>query len=294
MNGASQGRTFFAERDLAAGRPRSALRVLSAALARPSANEIRFGRDPAIVSLAINALLTLTPDLDRKGLEDIAQFSRDLREGRPGTLDMPRLDVHFVFGHLKAKPYRLLVTEIEAASRLGDDTKVGDLIRQFLRSCNACGGIEEPLVFGAARAGEFELAEHALSDIKDMAAPYKRMLGERVRQARALRAAGATSGPEFAVLTTRYYSILRAWGRAYAAARPAMDHPESLDPGALEVLGELSFRAGDERLARDLLRRIETPAATAARFARLRLEMAWVDAPGSNDAALPAVLASAR
>ena len=270
---------------LDAGRPRAALHDAIEAHDKVHMAEHR----SAITLLAVRATLELVPDLARDALVAIRTFLADVRDDRDARLTLPPLGLELSLGAKDPESIamrqhsRLLLESLEGeiASRLGDDAAARRAASDVAAQCTDCTGLLLPLTRVAARAGDLDLASALLSELRSTGwtADAER-LSHDVDKGRELAAARRQArGPYRTVLDTRYFVLFGAWGRAYEAAKPAIESGETLDPETARELGDLCFRAGDTPTARKLLGRSMPPDAVKERLDALALEMHWVDAP---------------
>ncbi|HSC87415.1 MAG TPA: hypothetical protein VLC09_09110, partial [Polyangiaceae bacterium] len=266
---------YFAAVEVREGRPRAALRIAVHGLSSGLPDQLRFGPELDLVISAILALGNQTPDSDGATLRGIADFSRAVAENRTARLDVPHRGVHFVLRPRSARPFQFMLLEATALSRLGDDLRTAELLERLINRCAGCEELYEGALMPAGRAGRLDLLARLLDRLPAQHRARTAML-PKYQAAVALRAE-----PSFAdtpPLVSQYFALFGAWGRAYHAAGPALAQAERLEPGERRVLGELAFRAGDERAARGLLGSLGSTDAFDAFFVRWRAEMGWVDA----------------
>jgi len=289
---------YFVVDELQASRPRAALRLAEHAH-REAAGTAAKASAGSVLGHAFEALLIVTPDLDRARLRALRRFVTELRAGRDASLVGSDGAVTFqvparsdTAAELARHPTTLASLEARLASRLGDDPHALALVREIAARCPDCSE-QRVLVPVAARAEDFPLATALVRNLertqgKAAAADVAEYLADAAR-----RHAQAASAPPAARMALRawFYAGVGAWGRAYDAARPALDDP-ALTPADGVKVAELAFRAGDLATARALLQRWETPPVIEARFTEWALDMGWIDRPRPPEAALPLALAA--
>jgi len=289
--------SFFAGRELARARPRSALIIAHHAFVASERTSWITGRGLAVTH-TLEALLWITPDRDRASLRSIQRFIRDVLERRTATLELPRLGLRLEV--LPDSPEArwllgdrgpLLVLEADAASRVGDDVAARAACAEAARRCRTCATRLRPLVLAAARTGDLALARAALEALGPSVAPSEvgatlAFLAEAERRLAAQASADERRRP---LRRARYYALTTAWGRAYAEVQPLLATVDEAPRSTVLALGEYAFRAGDEARARARLGRHLPADQVDAAFAAWALQMRWVDAPSREP--LPPALA---
>ncbi len=273
-------------RTLEQGRPRAALReAIDAHEKLQSAADHR----SAIALLALRATLELVPDLARDALGAIRTFLSDVRNGRDAHLTLAPLGLDIslrakdaeAFAMREHSDMSLESLDGEIASRMGDDAAALRAARRVAVECADCSSLLFPMARVAARAGDLDLATTLLSGLRVSGwTDDAERLSHDLEQGRALAAARPGARDAYrTIIETKYFALFGAWGRAYDAAKPAIDAADSLEPESARSLGELCFRAGDANAAAKLLRRSMPKAEVDQRLDALALEMHWVDAP---------------
>lgn len=288
---------YFVVEERRASRPRAALRIAEHARREAAGTASRFGTG-SLLANAFEALMIITPDLDRARLLALRRFVVDLRARRDAVLLGPEGQAIFEVPSqseaarvLQGLPTTFASLEARLASRLGDDPHALALVREIAARCPDCSE-QRVLVPVAARAEDFALAAALVQNLERTqgvaaAADVAEYLADAERRHRLV--ASAPPAARTALLAW-FYAGVGAWGRAYEVARPALDDP-ALAPADGVKLAELAFRAGDLAMARRLLERWEAPPVIDARLVAWGLDMGWIDRPRPPEAALPPVLA---
>jgi hypothetical protein len=268
------------------GRPHAALR--EAIDAHAKLDHIPEHRS-AITLLVIRATLQLVPDLARDALVAIRTFISDVRSARDAHLSLAPLGLELSLRGMEAESQAMRLhsdmalesLDGEIASRLGDDAAALATAMHIAAVCADCSNLLFPMSRVAARAGDLDLAQTLLDDLRAVGwTPDANRFSHDLDRGRQLaQARQSAQGVYRTIIDTQYYALFGAWGRAYEAAKPAIDAGDTLDPETARSLGDLCFRAGDTPAATKLLSRTMTKADVARHTDALALEMQWVDAP---------------
>jgi protein O-mannosyl-transferase len=282
----------FIVRELEAGRPRNAL-MLSHHWFRQAASKRGVGRKKAeLVLNAVEALLALTPDIDRQSLGAVAAFVNSLALGSAATLELPRLSLELktegdigMLRSLASARRRLQLMAADATSRIGDDAAALRAVAGATAGCERCWILLPRAAIAVARAGDLTMARAFASDAERFAPP-----GNAAGVVEALRVAGAwhererSSGSAFD--RVGFYMALGAYGRAYSAAERVL---EQTPDGAVDhrSLAQLAMYAGDVDAARRWLDATLPSAEVPMALAQLASMAPWKDRPMPSDTWLP-------
>lgn len=276
-------------------RPRHALRLAHDAHATLLAVAPADASRTDLVLLTLNALSVLTPDLQRDDLIALRNFAGDLGAGRSAHLENGPLRLVFdvpaqdLAPSLRARALELTLFRGEISSRLGDDDQARGAARRLASQCPHCWTLMQTGVFVAARTGEIALARELLDDLeRDAPRRHPEIAAQLDAAEQLLAAVRGIPGAGAALPMADFYSRLGAWGRAYAAATPALSDASHLDAGSCATLGELAYRAGDRDTAERLFARALPAPEVRARLEEIARSMHWIDAPapasdGSRD-----------
>lgn len=211
-----------------------------------------------LVMRIVEGVLQITPDADRDALGKVEQFAADLAGGKPAALAIPERGLDFVvpqdplmLSSLKTQRRLFLLLAAEAASRTGNDAAARQYVKELMVGCEKCWTLLSSVAVAQARAGDLEGAVRNAKVAVRFGPPGKAdALLEKLTNAWQLYSALAISrqGPQVSM----YYASLGAFGRAYDAAKPAIDNPPS-DEGSRYALAELAVRAGYVADARRVL-----------------------------------------
>lgn len=260
---------FFIVRELREQRTRTALRLAQHFFAANSATGFPELYNGNLVTRIVEGLLQLTPDAQRETLQRIERFCADLALGKPAALAVPEVGVNFVVSDdpslldsMKSRRRLLQLLAAEAASRLGDDAVAREHIRRLMVGCEKCWTILSSSAIVQARSGDLSGALEVVRVAAEVAPPGRATsLLETLHEVSPLHEAIAEGrGP----LASRYYASLGAFGRAFEAAREAVEHPPE-DEASRLAIAELAARAGHTDVAQRLT------GLTGAEFA------SWVD-----------------
>lgn len=247
---------FFIVRELREQRTRTALRLARHFFAANLAAGFPELYNGNLVTRIVEGLLQLTPDAQRETLEQIARFCSNLALGKSDALTVPEVGVNFVVSDdpslldsMRSRRRLLLLLAAEAASRLGQDEAARAHIRQLMIGCERCWTILSTSAIVQARSGDLEGALRVVAVASEVAPPGKAApLLATLTEVRPMHAALATHrGP----IVSRYYASLGAFGRAFEAAREAVEHPPD-DEASRLAIAELAVRAGYVDVGRTL------------------------------------------
>ena len=278
---------YFVGTALAERRPRAALRLAHVAFERGRRTRAT-SQLGLLLGPTMEAVLLLTPDIDRDTLREVGRFARRVREGDHAALTIPSLQIAIELppGAIEGESQRLtpmdaILVEARVASRVGEDDQAIALTQQALDLEPNRESIYRQLVLITARARRFDLTERVI-DAMATRIPHVDVEASRglLDQARQLANLWQAATPEYRdAAAARFYVLLRAWGRAYGHAQSELRLASRLPPAAALVIGEIAFRAGDREQALRLLQRDLAPEQIEARFDAWELDMGWVDSP---------------
>lgn len=284
---------YFVSRELQAGRPHAALELAKRALEQHE--QARAGEGEQRASLLIKllgALLTSTPDIERRTLVEIERFTLAAIDGAPYHLSVPAAGVDIDLEReqgsraaLQREERTLRLMSAEAAQRTGDDAAARAQVKRALRACDDCWTLLTNSALILARTGDLADALALAERARSVSEP-ERLSGlvEMIRAASVWQArrSNATSP----VAEAGFHSAVGSFGRAYFAAQPAFAAPPR-EPGALLGLAQLAFQAGDVATARRLLQSIFTEEAVERSLAKFADNVPWRDRPRGPDDWLP-------
>lgn len=286
----AQGLTRLVAELLSQGRARAALRTAADAFGRLEDTSERANR-VFLVLPALEAVLWLTPDVDRSTLASLRDFARDAYENREArftsddlglTLTLrPGTHLATIIAVADRARTQLLIIQARAASRIGDVAETRGAIKTALETWSGRSSDAYHLVAAAVRVQDFTLAIEAYERTKsaltddDLAS-----LQELLATAKPTHDAWTAASPAHRPLAAmQFYALTASWGLAYDHARPLIASRAPLPPEAEIALGELAFRAGDKKEARSLLSRHFTASEVDERLRQLSLDLKWTDAP---------------
>lgn len=211
-----------------------------------------------LVMRIVEGVLQITPDADRAALVEVERFSAALAAGKPAALALPERGLDFVvpqdplmLSSLRSQRRLFLLLAAEAASRSGNDAAARGYASELIVGCEKCWTLLSSVALAQARAGDLEGAVHNAKVAVQFGPPGRAdTLLQTLTSAWQLYSALALSreGPQVSM----YYASLGAFGRAYDAAKSAIDNPPS-DAASRFALAELSVRAGYVADARRLV-----------------------------------------
>jgi hypothetical protein len=233
---------------------------------------------------AVRLVLTLTPDHDRPTLAAVSAFCRDAIDERATTAKLATPIASFELplsganrgGAMRMRP-RLATCSALAESRLGNDELAVALAAKAYEECPQCESAarDDAMVF--ARAGRYREAAKVLSGLESQGADVA-MQRQTLARAEALgRQALDPAAPESLRTLARAeeLSVLEAWGRAYAVLAPHRSEFADI-PEVARSFAELSYRAGEEPVARETLSHLgDAPAQIDAQEAEWAKRLGW-------------------
>ena len=283
---------YFIRKDLARGRPSAALVRAKEAHSIATRSFSHTGRQADFALIAVEILVKLTRDEDKRSSGAILRFCEAILEGKEAVarlvVPLLTLEVRTREGKtgagLVARLPRLESLAAEMSSRQGLDARAVEHAEACVQMCPFCDKAVLRSALALARARRFDQADAALDRIADYrgrgAVSAER---GRVKAARdAWEEAERVGFPMKAQLRARCYGVLGAWGRAYAELRDHRGPIEAAGPEAARAFAEVAWRAGDEKVATEVLARHASAEATAAMTGQWSLAMLWVDAPGEK------------
>jgi tetratricopeptide (TPR) repeat protein len=286
---------YFVSREIRERRPRAGVTLAQHFFATsPLPDHMRA---PLLLE-ALTGLATLIPDRSEASLRALKHFVRELEAGNGGQLALPDLQLSLsVAGHsrlanrLRGEYGRLDLLIAELAARLGDDAEAKQSAERALVGCDDCWTQLVRAARVLALCGELDRARELASRVARLTPDEaSHALVKDIVFARQLHE--LSKAGESPVLTSQYYAIFGAFGRAYQAAFPAFRQPPD-DPDALRGLAELAIRAGDVAQARELLMRRLTPQQVEAEIEEVMASVPWRDHVRPADEWAPEVLALA-
>lgn len=265
-------------------RPEAALRLAQRWFSDPGLSGM--GKATLIMN-GVAASLALTRDVETETLGQIERFAMALAAMEPGDLNLPRLGVHLTVPansplmnriHMDRRQYLLYAAN--AASRKGDDVGAIREIDMALDGCADCWTILPTSALILARAGQLDRAQEILDRAQRVGPPENAAPAQaNVQDARSWRANEALDP---LLREIGFFSVLGAFGRAYAIALPVLDRAGG-DPAKISKLAELAMLAGDIGKSKALLLRIYPAPEAEAHFADLYGRAPWRDQPPPED-----------
>ncbi len=179
---------------------------------------------------------------------------------------------------IRAMRVRTVIARATLQSRLGRDDVAGRLVDEAYAACPGCINAGIIGALSAARAGNYprarELCDRVAASRGEAVVAEQRKAIESAYVAR--RQAELASGPILLNLQATELSRLEAWGRAYEVLAPYRAQIETA-PGFAFGFAELAFRAGEAKVAREVLEK-QVPAERVAPTLDLwGRKMGWVE-----------------
>jgi protein O-mannosyl-transferase len=248
----------------------------------------------ALVPALVEWTLRGVPDADRRTLRAIDAFlvnvvRADLPEA---VLEHPRLSLRVPLADAESRQVlkrlvpKLATLRAEIASRLGYDAQAQSMTATARKECPSCRQAARTSALVTARAGDFGAASRQLGELLavDPTDPQTVRIDAAVREARGFAdAAARAEGAMKTFARAQQESSLFGWGRAFAVLEPHQAEIEKA-PAAAVGYAEIAYRAGNENVARDVLRAIDKEGETDALFAKWAESMGWTDPPTPGEA----------
>jgi hypothetical protein len=238
----------------------------------------------------VQLLLAKIPDHDTKALRAVDRFLESALDPRSAGAELALGQVHIAVG-LENQPgmraridaQRPLINGLRAAtkSRLVEDEMAIDLSEEAHRECPGCFQIGRISALVAARAGQYDRGHRFLDEVARWTSPetvLETQLVLRGAEATGRGAANAVDEAQRLQLRATELSKLEAWGRAFDVLAPAIDAIRKAPDFALGF-AELAWRAGEFRIARDVLSTMMPASAIAATTEQWSRKMGWIDGP---------------
>jgi hypothetical protein len=219
--------------------------------------------DLAIGYQVAQTLSQLVPDHDYATLRSIEQFCADLVERKKPTAELRGRGLHVAMA-LQGESYRkqlvayhprILALRADVLGRLGDDKAAVEVVKQARALCAQCTSVFISDTVAHARAGDYAEARRIIASVEGKV--FEKALAElkkRVEKAAAAHDQIKTLPPGPAQLQAQAVelSALELWGRAYDVLAPYKDDIKRA-PGIAKGFAELAFRAGEPRVAKEVL-----------------------------------------
>jgi hypothetical protein len=238
----------------------------------------------------------LTPDRDRKNLEAVDEFCRDMLERKQPEAVLRAKTLEFRIGTSSAQYERemiehrlpLLGLRSSLHSRLGDDKAALAFAQAAVDLCPRCESSLVPAVLALARGGAYDDASALLAQVGNQlhgGAALSAMLSTSRGQ---YELAQGTTGPDQLRARAAAFSALELWGRAFDVLEPYKDQIK-LAPKFRVGFAELAYRAGEPQVAREVLASSMQPDEIERTLAGWARAMGWDEAPvhGSNASSSP-------
>ena len=291
-----QAQQYILDKAILDNQYKAALRILGDMTAAEASYDPAFDRQEMIASYASLALMHLIPDHDPAALRALDTFIKELlAHDRP----VARLSVRGVKLAVSmdsptfAKTLEPYAPALEAyradiASRLGDDTAALRLAAASRVLCKLCMASITADALAHARSGRLDVAlaivNQASADVQSRELDLLHQQIERAR--RDAQTIASTTGTAQLAARGQLLGDLTLWGRAYDTLAP--HRTELLQvPDAAKTFAELAFRAGEPKVARDVLTAV-APGDLAIDF------QVWTDAMGWSDDSAPTRASPAR
>lgn len=284
---------YFVVRELRESRPRRALAlgghffVSNRKAGFPEAYNVTLG------TRLVEGVLQATADADRETLVEVQRFCETLAKPAAAVLDVPALGMRYVIPDepalmrdIGAQRRFWLLMAAEAASRVGHDAATLEYVDDTLRGCETCWAIADSAAIAQARAGDPEGALAVVRGFRRVAPPGKdeSLITTLEGIAGVKPALPGGRGP----LVSHYYASLGAFGRAFQAAKEAIESPPSDSPSRL-LLAELAVRAGFVEDARRLVGSEMSEEAFIQWVTELEPPVRWRDAPADAEVWIPEI-----
>lgn len=217
------------------------------------------GVEAEFVLLFVELRALVTPDRTTSELSAIDGFYQALLDphAKVAELKIPNLSLSMPLvgslgEHARLLRTRILTARAELLSRLGMDPAARAQVTEALSSCGSCERPRTVAVLVFARAGDYPAARANLAALGEKESEALRRSIDKAELAR--KQASMASGPLALQLSATELATLEAWGRAYTVLEPYRTQIE-LAPGFAVGFAELAFRAGDEQVAREVLKK---------------------------------------
>lgn len=231
-------------------------------------------------------LANLTPDHDRKRLEQIDAFCHELLAAKQPAATLETDAVSFSIptttkGFKKyLEFYRLRIVALSASlqSRLGNDARAIELAKQAIAECPRCLNVVTAGALVVSRAGfhddALQVLEQARGYVRQDALDGIAVLVNKAKEARAK--VETSTGAAKVQAQAQELAAVELWGRAYDVLAPFKDEIKKA-PKMVNGFAELAFRAGEPGVAREVLSGSMSPAQIDQELAAWAKTMGWVD-----------------
>jgi hypothetical protein len=227
------------------------------------------------------------PDHDTKTLVAADDFLTALLGGKTGVaaIETQALAVRLPLGgatlkkRIDKKKPQLLALRAGIRSRLVDDERAVALADNAVSLCPGCLDVGRTAAVVVARAGQYDRAERLLDDLARVTgepALASTLAALRIAE----RAAGEAEAAHDAAAKLQHRAMslcaLEAWGRAFDVLAPARAEIERAPAFAIGF-AELAWRAGEFKVAREVLTSLMPPDAAEKTTRAWSTKMGWIE-----------------
>jgi hypothetical protein len=245
------------------------------------------GQELDFILQGVELLLAALPDHDARMLHVIDEFLASLsREGSGiAVLDARTIQIRLAVGgptvRARVRKEFPRVTALRAGikSRLARDGDAIELAEAAHGACMGCVDVGRTAALVLARAGRYDRGNRILDDVArapgEVAVAATR---NALRSAERASREGAAADGEAARLQLRATELcaLEAWGRAFDVLEPSKAEIERA-PGFALGFAELAWRAGEFKVAREVLAKVMPPEAAERATRGWSAKMGWND-----------------
>jgi len=242
------------------------------------------------IAVAVADLIArLTPDHDRKSLEAIDAFCRDMLESkqpeavlRVRTLEFRIITTSAQYAkEMVEQKLGLLGLRASLRSRLGDDTGALAIAQAAMDHCPRCESALITAVLALARGGAYDDAATILAEARGLGAAAA--LASMISKSRVEHDhAQAATGPDQLRARAAALAALELWGRAYDVLEPFKDEIKRA-PKSRVGFAELAYRAGEPQVAREVLGSSTQPDEIERTLAGWARAMGWDEADSTSN-----------
>jgi hypothetical protein len=177
---------------------------------------------------------------------------------------------------LRRHRFRLYSLRAELATRLGEDSRATDLVKQASHECADCITVVTQRAINLAVTGQYERARAVLDEVEGHvpSAPLETIRDHVEKASAAHDRALTTSGPPQLQARASELAALELWGRAFDVLAPYQAQIERA-PGVAAGFAELAFRAGEPEVAREVMIANGGASKVTEAFAEWTERMGW-------------------
>ena len=237
------------------------------------------GHELDFIVHGVQLLLATIPDHDEDSLRRTGDFLDAVSSGvaPAAVLDTGAIHIRLPLGgktiakRVEKQRPRILALRAGIESRLSKDDDAMALAERALALCPGCMDVGRAAALVAARAGSYERARTIVDGVaRGAGEPAIETTRKVIASAERLRNE-ATAAPAGAVrlqLRATELCTLEAWGRAFDVLAPAKSDIEKAPDFALGF-AELAWRAGEFKVARDVIGDLDAPRSHPPNDARM-------------------------